>query len=562
MQNKLLILIVAIGFILRVFFVDQFPVSLNWDEISHGYNAYSILKTGSDEWGQTLPFANFRAYGDYPLAFNLYITMPFVAILGLNELAIRLPHVLLGTLTILAVYYLTFGITKKKNLALLAAFLSAIDPWFLFPSRFVLQSNLSVFFLIAGIAAFVNRKKSKWMLPFSVLLLGLTLYSYHTTRILTPLIVSSLATIYWKELKKYFSKKTLQSILPIILLVLFFVPLPFILLNPESRARSNEVFVIDSAAIAKIEEQRNNSTLSPLMTKVLYNRPVYLAEKFVSNYIGYFSPQYLFINGGTQYQFSVPGFGLLNPVNILFFYIGLGIIIFKSRKNKDFRMLLFWLILAPIPAGITLERYAVLRSSAMLPIPQIASALGFFAVLKYLKYSLSKIFIAGYLFILVIFFAIYLRSYFGEYATGYSWAWQYGYKQAVNYVQKSYNKYDQIIVTKKYGEPHEFFLFFMKYDPTKYKKDPNLIRFYQSKWYWVDRFDKFWFVNDWQVVLNPPWMSSIQQKFITESKHEVNCEDQKCLLITSPDNAPPGWSKIDQINFFDNSPAFEIYENN
>jgi len=28
---------------------------LNWDEVSHGYNAYSILKTGKDEWGKTFP---------------------------------------------------------------------------------------------------------------------------------------------------------------------------------------------------------------------------------------------------------------------------------------------------------------------------------------------------------------------------------------------------------------------------------------------------------------------------------------------------------------------------
>lgn len=551
MQNKLLILIVLAGFILRIFLVNQFPVSLNWDEISHGYNAYSILKTGSDEWGKSFPLTNFRAYGDYPLPFNLYITMPFIAIFGLDEFAIRLPHVILGTLTVIAVYYLTFGITKKKNLALLAAFLSAIEPWFFFPSRFVLQSNLSVFFLIAAIAMFVNREKSQWLLPTSILFLGLTLYSYHSTRILTPLITLSLTIIYWKELKKYFSKRSLQGILSIFLLLLFFVPLPFILLNPESRARSNEVFVIDDAAVAKIEQQRNTSTLSPIVTRLVYNRPVYLAEKFASNYIGYFSPQYLFISGGTQYQFSVPGFGLLNPANILFFYIGLGVILFKSRKNKDFRMLVLWLALAPIPASITLERYAVLRSSAILPIPQIASALGFFAVLKYLKYSLRKIIIAGYLFIIVIFFAIYLRSYFGEYATDYSWAWQYGYKQAVNYVQKNYDKYDQVIVTKKYGEPHEFFLFFMKYDPQKYKTDPNLIRFYQSNWYWVDRFDKFWFVNDWQV-----------KDLVTESKQEIDCSSSKCLLITSPDNAPVQWSKIDRINFLDGNTAFELYENN
>ncbi len=50
MKNKiLLVLIIALGIILRFAYLDKFPVSLNWDEVSQGYNALSILKHGKDE---------------------------------------------------------------------------------------------------------------------------------------------------------------------------------------------------------------------------------------------------------------------------------------------------------------------------------------------------------------------------------------------------------------------------------------------------------------------------------------------------------------------------------
>ena len=62
----LLIIIVILAACLRLVALAWNPASLNWDEVSHGYNAYSILMTGKDEWGQLFPLTNFRAYGDYP----------------------------------------------------------------------------------------------------------------------------------------------------------------------------------------------------------------------------------------------------------------------------------------------------------------------------------------------------------------------------------------------------------------------------------------------------------------------------------------------------------------
>ena len=563
MRSKipLLFIILILASILRLIYLQDQPPSLNWDEISHGYNAYSILHTGFDEWGRFMPLTNFRAYGDYPLPLNLYLTMPFIIIFGLSEFSIRFPHALLGVGSVFLTFFLTYAITRRKDVSLFSSFLLAISPWAVFTSRFVLQSNLAIFFLIAGITSFFYRNKSRAFIVVSVICLGLTLLSYHSTRIFTPLMVPLIAIVYRKELIAIFIRHRVIRVMSIVLLLIFFAPLPVILSNPEARARSNVVFILNQGAIDSIEQQRSSSKFDPLITRLVYNRVTYFAQIFTLNYIKYFSPQFLFTHGGTQYQFSVPGRGLLYLIEAPFFYIGLLILLKEVlKKNKEYCLALFWLLLAPVPASITSEQYAVVRATTMLPLPQIISSLGFFYCLKYIcKYK--SIFITFYVATLLIFLENYMTVYFTSYKTNYSWAWQYGYKQLVSYVNDHYREFSKVIVTKKYGEPHEYFLFYgaenkasWKWEPSAYRADPQLIRFMKSNWWWVDRFDKFYFVNDWQI----PQTTS---DFVLESGDSFSCNNEKCLLITSPGNYPQGWSKMNEIKFLDGRTAFEIYEN-
>ncbi len=536
----ILFVIVVIAFLVRIFNVSTNPPSLNWDEISHGYNAYSIFKTGTDEWGE-LPIFNFRAYGDYPTTLNLYLTIPFIAIFGLSEFAIRLPHVILGTLTVFSVFWLAFGLTKNKYAALLSSLLIAVEPWTLFTSRIVLQSNLSVFLLISAAAFYVNRDLNKRYLKYSLLLLFFTLFAYHTTRIFSPVMLIATSFIYKKELLK---KKYL------LYLGIFMALALFILLNPAARARAKYLSIIDIGAINKIE------TLQNKYGRLFVNKVTYTVYILGSNYIEYFSPKFLFLEGGTQYQFSIPKVGLSYPVNMPFFYIGLVLLILKAFKEKDsnYKFLFAWLILSPIPASITNEHYAVLRATTMIPVVQIITVMGIFFVLEKIKDIHKKYFILAYGLIMFLYVGGYLQIYTSGYREQFSQSWQYGYKEVAEYIRENDYKYAKIVMTKKYGEPHEFLLFYLKYDPARYKNDKNLNRFYQSNWWWVDGFGKFYFVNDWEVPKEG-------YKFVQESKKIVDCRQAKCLFVGSPNNAPKEWAKVKTINFLDGSPAFELYEN-
>ncbi len=113
-KNQFLVLIIVIAALVRFIAIGDNPPSLNWDEVSHGYNAYSILKTGKDEWGKSFPTI-FRAYGDYKLPVYIYLTAITESLFGLNAFAVRLPSVLAGIATVIFTYLLVSELFRPKK---------------------------------------------------------------------------------------------------------------------------------------------------------------------------------------------------------------------------------------------------------------------------------------------------------------------------------------------------------------------------------------------------------------------------------------------------------------
>jgi hypothetical protein len=75
--------ILVLAVILRFYKLGQAPPSLSWDETAVGYNAWTILHWGKDEWGKTLPLV-FKSFEDDKHPVHIYFTAPTVAFFGLN----------------------------------------------------------------------------------------------------------------------------------------------------------------------------------------------------------------------------------------------------------------------------------------------------------------------------------------------------------------------------------------------------------------------------------------------------------------------------------------------
>lgn len=524
LYSGLLALILFFGFLFRVISIDSYPPSLNWDEVSHGYNAYSILTTGKDQWGIRLPLI-FRVFGDYKLPVYIYLTVPIVSIFGLNPLSVRLVSILAGSILPFIIYLIIKKLFPKKSiLSLIAASIISLSPGFIFLSRIALEANL---FLTLFCLSFYFLLCHKFGL--STFIYGLCLLTYNSSRVILPFYLFLVTTLCFKN--KFKPNKNWLKFIP--LLFFLFITI-YQTLNYSGQARYQWVSILDSGSLNRINELRQ------LYPRIIINKATYFTFTAIKNYLSHFDPRFLFISGGSNYQFSLPQFFIISILFLPFFILGL-FNLFKNLQNDHFKILLFWLLISPIPSSITRDAPHVLRSIVFLPIMVIVIILGFNHLAnKYRHISLIYSFLA-----LILGQFLFWPKY-KAYAVNYSSSWQFGYQETVNYIKENYHRYDQIIFTKKYGEPHEFILFYWPWLPSKYQSNQNLKWDFHSNWYWVNSFDKFIFVNDWEI-------KEITQNLPT---------NKKILLITSPGNYNQNNHLIKTINFLDNTPAFQILEIN
>lgn len=520
---------------LRVYQIDKNPPSLNWDEVSHGYNAYSIFKTGKDEWGKSWPLI-FRAYGDYKLPLYIYLSAPLTGLLGINAFSVRLVSVLSGLGLVIVAFLLTKKLTKSNAFALLAAFLTAVSPWSLFVSRAALEANLGAFLFALGfyfLVSWLEEKKAK-LFGWTAFFWGLSLYAYNSARVLVPIMVLLVAGLVIRQ------KAKKQLVLGGLILTVFFLPVVGQLVTQTGSARFELVSLIDQGVVNQIIETRQATVLPKAIARAIFNRPSFFAFYTFKNYLSNLSFKYLFFYGGSHYQFSLPDHELLYLVTAPFLLLGL----FQAFRGGVKEKLVFaWFFLAFIPSAITRDAPHSLRSLLVLPTPMVLTALG----LKWLveKIKAKTVFRGKFLLVTLVLcvgvsFGRWWKDYWQVYPRAYSWAWQYGYQEAVLFAKERYADYDQIIISKRYGEPHEFVLAYFLWSPWSYQNDKEKVWDYHANWYWVDGFDKFVFVNDWEIP-------------------RVDCR-KNCLLITSPGNYPFGWHKIETIEFLDGETVFEILE--
>ena len=584
----LLILITLLGGLVRFFWLDRFPVAPNWDEISHGYNAYSILMTGKDEWGFRLPLI-FRAFGDYKLPLYIYLTVFPVWAFGLSVFSIRFISALAGTLAIPGIFLLVRALfpphdadhknsslrggtdlpagrqawqSHSINLPLISAFFLALLPWHFFISRPALEANLSLTLIIFGfyfLVKWVNVPRTdNFALITSMVLLGLSLHTYNTARVFVPLLLLAFLIIYWPSLRggidlpagRQARQSRIRSIIAFLILTFFAAIVAFQIFTGVGTARYSKLNIITESTAYTLGQRRIESGLPPIIAKFVFNRPVYFVQTFINNYFEYFTPAFFNQSRGAQSQFAIPGANLLGfPVMILFL-IGLFYLL-KNLREKSHLFLLAWLLLAPVASALTVDPPQALRPNPMIPTIVIIAGLGLIFSLNHVSSGVKKFVTAIVVVLIALNFGIYVNNYLTLYPKVYSESWMYGYREVFEYLntQKNFNK---IFISKRYGEPHIFYAFFNKLSPTEIQPGGDNIRFEKSDWFWTDKIGEVYFINDWQIPATK--LSTLP----LESGGEV--PTTKSLLVASPDNLPAGANILKTINFLDGSTAFKIIE--
>lgn len=541
----LLIIIVLLAFFLRFNQVTENPPALNWDEVSIGYNAYSILKTGKDEWGQSFP-VHFKSYGEYKLPVQIYASIPGIYIFGLNELGVRITPVVYGTLTVFVMFFLGRALFGSELAGLVSAFLLGISPWHIHLTRASFEASLATLWVVMGVWFLVKGfKKEKWFIA-SMIPFALSVFTYNSARIFTPLFLFAILIIYRKKLIEF--KKII--LISLVVFAILLIPLAPFLLSGERSARYKLVSITDDPGlIPRINENRGNSKLPFPLSRIIHNKVTYIAFYFSRNYLAHFTPQFLFISGAPHKQHHVQNIGELYYFQAPFLLIGL-ISLFKL-KHRFKGILLSWLLLAFIPVSVTNDSIPhALRTLIAVPFYQLVSAFGFLISLKWIKrYSLFNKIIPGVILIGIIAASLgyYLNQYYNVYPKSYSRDWQFGYQQAVDYVNKQAANYDLVIFTRHYGEPHMFTLFYLNYNPAKYQNNPTLDRFETYDWVRVLKFDKFYF----------PDLGDKGTQFADIVKEN---QGKKLLFIGRDVDFPKETPRLLTVDFLNGERAFDIVE--
>ena len=553
LKNKQLVTVLLLtlaAFALRFGGISSNPPSLNWDEASHGYNAFSILKTGKDEWGKSFPLI-FRTFGDYKLPVYIYLTTIPVAILGLNIVSTRLISVIAGTLAIPGIYLLFKQLFPKLKLkigkfvvdsSLLAAFLLAINPWHFFISRPALEANLSLTLIIFAVWALLKASKKPSYYLLSSILFSLSLHTYNTARVFVPTILIAWFIIY----RPKFKVEAKQVISALILSVSIGLVI-YQVLTGSGTARYSKLAILSPSVVFQIGQNRLQSQLPEFLARLRFNRPVYFVQAFIKNYLSYFSLPFFYQVKGAQQQFAIPVKNMLTlPVHILAI-IGFFKALASSLKSssKGFKFILSWLILAPVAAALTADPPQALRPNPMIPALIILAVIGLHWLISlFKKYSWAqKILLPGLLLIITFGFYRYHQTYWQSYRYDYASAWQYGYQQAIDYVQENKDQYDRVFISKKHGEPHIFYAFHAKLDPYKlWPSNPDNIRFNQSDWYWTDKIGSVYFVNAWDIPSYRP-----AEGFVLES--DIMLPTKNSLLVTTPLNVPSNGTILKIIEY-------------
>ncbi len=500
----LLLAIIIFSAVLRIVWLGSFPASLYTDEADQGYNAYSILLTGRDEHGASLP-VSLRSFGDWKPPLPTYLMIPFIYFLGLDEAAVRMPSAVLGVGTVIITYLLVFelfsGQKSRSKIALLSALFLAISPWHILESRAAMLVVVSLFFLETGVLFYLWSKKRASMLIFSAICFALSIYAYYGMRVITPLVILYL---YMGD-RKNISLLSKEVIVGFLAGCIILLPLIVgIAKNKEvllGRAQTVSVFYDQGVKLLQWEyiAQDGVKQISPAITRFFHNNITMYAQSIIKRYLSHFDGNYLFFTGDMAEPFQIPNMGILYiPDGIL---ILAGIILLIKHKYKGTGLLLGLLLISIIPAAFTFMTPSSNRTFNIVVPVVIFSATG--AV--YLSGRINRSIIPGIAISLVytILFGYFLQQYFLVLPKEHSDWWNWGWKQVVNYISGIEGRYDNVIVADMNGMPYIYFLFYNKYNPALYQKQavrpyvPDRFGFEH-----VEGFGKYWFPNnfEWKYV--------------------------------------------------------------
>lgn len=537
-QRHRLYYAITVGFILfiaaftRLWKLGEVPVGLTWDEAALGYIGKMVITTGMDEHFDRLPIA-FQSFGDYKAPLAMYITGIFTTLFGMSAWVVRLPYALSGIASVAVLMWITWRLTEHKWYVILAGWLMAITPWHLMLSRVGFESGMALLCLLVILAGWLEVRKEQasqhiknmsWIMIVLSTVAGI--YVYHSTKVVLPLTLATLAVFEYFSQPKYWQKQWRTLALATITTGVLLLPFFWTVINGTGLTRASQTTVFAQYG---------------LQAGIL---------AFIKNFGQYFSIDFLARGLTDNLRHGTGSLGALYwsqlALLLLGFTFGLARPIEKWIKprektlyktlhrifpNKDTSHLLqtpvwLWVVLLLIgllPAAIGVETPHANRALLALPAFIILMVSGARELERELNTQNFLTLISGIILVMIIEWASFWNFYLIEYRVRSSTDWLEGYEEAVTVTHSYIAQNLRTKFTTAYGEPGIFFAFY------------NQIPFHTYRQFRVP--------------------GSVQ--FGPISTLDINQFD---VLITPEDKPLDKLTPVKIIYRSDNSPAFYVYE--
>lgn len=391
------------------------PGGLEFDDGTVVISAYIIKNLGHDQNQQVsyYPYTELKYHGErvtflphtggiaiYLQTFLQYFVPP-------GHFSVKLESTLLMFLTSIILMLLFYLVTRNVSYALLCAGFFNVLPWTRILARATPQTTTYCFASAVYLLSFIYLIKSKDKIGifFYILSLIILFLTYSPALLLAllcavaiPYVLGKSSEGYYKDLSK---KLLIYGIIALAFIFFHFKDEQIYKWTLERAQNTNLIYGIQDYNFSGLFHTFTNN-----------------AQRYIANFIAYFSPDFLFFTGDRNLRHNTGFEGQLFKSLCVAFYIGLVYLIRKRKEDVNLKLLLLYLVLSAIPAsfclegdpnskGLTLHGY---RSSCMLAPLTIVICLGLVEIFKK-----HKVFFFLYLIVIGINVGSYYHDYFYSY---------------------------------------------------------------------------------------------------------------------------------------------------
>lgn len=444
MNKIILILILMFGLTLRVIDVSNNPPALYGDELTITLDAYSLLKTGQDQLGNSFPLT-FEMGAGRPAGY-VYFSTPFIAIFGPTALGVRMLSILSG-LGIMILLYLLGKRLFSEKIGFISTFLVSISPWDISLSRGAFEAHFALFLALLGTYIFVMAKEKPVFYLISAFAFGLTVHTYPTYKLTLPIF---LFLLYWFQhgLSNPLKIKELKFFMGGFMVLGMFGVLTIVqTLSAGSETRFSDINIfsqkdLQEKIVQKINFERSIISLSPNISQYFLNKPMEYFKIYGENYLQNFSVEFLFLHGDGNPRHNMTSLGQFYFIDLLLLLLGL--VTIKQKRTLFF--LVLWITITPLATALV-SKPSSLRSAFMFPPLMILIASGLNTLLA--KDLMKRISLVILCFILLLQFLYFIQKLYFLSPNEYSRFWSYPAKLATKIALENKDKFDYILLSER-----------------------------------------------------------------------------------------------------------------